>query len=268
MKNDIIGIILDWAGTSIDFGSQAPVVSFIEAFQNFGILISADEVREFMGLEKKEHTMRLLNTSRIKEVWKEKYSNYPEAEDVESVYENLQLVMSQVLEEYCDPIPGCLELVEKMKYQDVKIGSTTGYVKSMMKNIVPIAAEKGFKPDSVVCPDDVIAGRPFPWMCYQNSINLKIYPFNKMVKIGDTPADIQEGLNAGMWTVGLTLSGNEVGLSQTQLNAMDEMEVKEKRNSAERNLLNYGAHYVTDGLWSVLPILEEINEKIKSGIKP
>ena len=56
----------------------------------------------------------------------------------------------------------------------------------------------------------VPAGRPYPYMCLQNAINLQTYPMEAMVKIGDTLPDIEEGLNAGMWTVGLARTGNEM----------------------------------------------------------
>ena len=45
-------------------------------------------------------------------------------------------------------------------------------------------------------------------------------PPRRIVKVGDTPADMQEGVNAGMWTIGVTVSGNEIGLSEPDAAAM------------------------------------------------
>jgi len=50
------------------------------------------------------------------------------------------------------------------------------------------------------------------------------YPMAAMVKIGDTVADIEEGLNAGMWTIGLIMSGNELGLPRDQVESMNAAE--------------------------------------------
>jgi phosphonoacetaldehyde hydrolase len=41
---------------------------------------------------------------------------------------------------------------------------------------------------------------------------LNVYPPVTCVKIGDTVVDMEEGKNAGMWTIGLTRSGNAIWL--------------------------------------------------------
>ena len=33
----IDGVIFDWAGTTVDYGSFAPVQAFVEVFKHFGI---------------------------------------------------------------------------------------------------------------------------------------------------------------------------------------------------------------------------------------
>ena len=52
----INAVILDWAGTTVDFGSFAPTQIFVEAFkQTFDIDISLAEARIPMGLGKWQH---------------------------------------------------------------------------------------------------------------------------------------------------------------------------------------------------------------------
>ena len=53
------GVVLDWAGTAVDFGCMGPVEVFRESFHLFGIDISVAEVRQFMGLMKKDHIRHL-----------------------------------------------------------------------------------------------------------------------------------------------------------------------------------------------------------------
>ena len=88
-----------------------------------------------------------------------------------------------------------------------------------------------------------------------------------MVKIGDTVADIQEGINAGLWTIGLTKSGNEVGLSHEEAEKADPSWLKERIGFASHKLLDAGADFVAEGVWECWPILEEIDRRIaqKSG---
>ena len=89
-------------------------------------------------------------------------------------------------------------MVQELRDRDMKIGTTTGYLRSMMVILAPKAKENGYEPDCIVCPDEVPAGRPYPWMCYQNAIQLGVFPMQAIVKVGDTLVDIEEGLNAGM----------------------------------------------------------------------
>ena len=110
-----------------------------------------------------------------------------------------------VLKEYAQPIPSLLEVVEKLRSTGIKsvqqrdTSHDDGYP-------CPGGNENGYEPDCIVCPDEVPAGRPYPWMCDQNAIQLGVYPLQTMVKVGDTLPDIEEGLNAGMWTVSLALT--------------------------------------------------------------
>lgn len=45
-------VILDWAGTAVDFGCMAPVAAFREAFEHQGITVTEREIREPMGMKK------------------------------------------------------------------------------------------------------------------------------------------------------------------------------------------------------------------------
>ncbi len=142
------------------------------------------------------------------EAWKEAHGALPTDSDIDTLFDQFIPMQLSVLEEYAEPIPGLLEVMKFLHTRGIKVGSTTGYIRSMMDVLVPAAEKRGYAPDCVVCPDDVPAGRPYPWMCYQNAMQLGIYPMQAMVKVGDTFADIEEGLNAGMWSVGMSLTGN------------------------------------------------------------
>ena len=132
----------------------------------------------------------------------------------------------------------------------------------MMKMLLEEAKNRGYDPDSSVCAGDVPAGRPEPWMCLQNAMKLGVYPMEAIVKVGDTLPDIEEGLNAGMWTIGLAKTGNEIGLNKNEIDALpaDVLEIKLER--AYKRLHETGAHYVVDGIWDVAPLLEEIDERL------
>ena len=102
----------------------------------------------------------------------------------------------------------------------LKIGTTTGYNAEMMRVLAAEAARRGFEPDCIVTSDMVPEGRPAPWMALKAAAELGVYPMCAIVKIGDTIPDIQEGLNAGMWTIAVAATGNELGLSQPEAESL------------------------------------------------
>lgn len=262
----IKAVIFDWAGTIIDYGCIAPTQVFIEIFRNRDILISMEEARGPMGLAKKDHLRKLFRLYTVQKQWIAEFGQVPSEDDVEKIYAELEPALAEIVKNYIDPIPGAIELINSLQKQGIKVGTTTGYVSEMMNNILQITYNYGLVPDSVVNSSEVSAGRPAPWMIYRNCEKMNIFPLSQMVKIGDTVADIQEGINAGMWTIGLTKSGNELGLSLAEVNAADPIWLAEKVASAGRKLLNAGADFVAEGVWNCWPILEEIDRQIEANI--
>jgi len=265
LKN-IKAVILDWAGTIIDYGCMAPTQVFIEVFGKKDIILSMEEARTPMGLAKKDHVRALFRLDTVQKQWLAEYGRIPSESDVESIYSELEPALSAIVKDYCDPIPGAIKLIKSLQHQDIKVGTTTGYVEGMMNTIIPITSAIGLLPDAIVSSSEVSAGRPAPWMIYLNCEIMDVYPLNQMVKIGDTIADIQEGKNAGMWTIGLTKSGNELGLSLADADAADPIWLAEQIAHAGRKLLNAGADFVAEGVWDCWPILEEIDRQIENNI--
>ena len=220
VESGIAAVIFDWAGTTVDFGCFAPTISIVETFARRGVKVTLAEARGPMGLEKREHLRRLLADERIGSQWREATGAEPAAADVDVLYEELEPRLAHAVRTHAALVPGTRELVEELHSWGIKIGSTTGYLRPLMDILTAEAAYQGFVPDAVVCPSDVPAGRPYPWMCFANAMQLGAYPPRRIVKVGDTPADMQEGVNAGMWTIGVTVSGNEIGLSEPDAAAM------------------------------------------------
>jgi phosphonoacetaldehyde hydrolase len=223
-----------------------------------------EEARGPMGLAKKDHVRELFKLDSVQKQWFAEYGRGPSEIDIWHLYCELEPALAAIVKNYCEPIRGAIELINRLKSQGIKVGTTTGYVAEMMQNILPIATSKGLLPDSVVNSSEVSAGRPAPWMIYRNCEIMNVYPLNQMVKIGDTLADIQEGRNAGMWTIGLTKSGNELGLSQTEAESADPVWIANKIALACRKMTNNGADFVAEGVWDCWPVLEEIDEQIHS----
>jgi phosphonoacetaldehyde hydrolase len=267
-RGPVKAVILDWAGTAVDFGSFAPTAVFLRLFESQGVNITAADARSGMGLMKKDHLRTILARPSVAEAWQAAHGAPATEADIKDLFENFIPLQLSVLKDYADPIPGLLDVMEELRSQGIQVGSTTGYIRSMMEVLAPAAAQKGYSPDAIVCPDEVPAGRPYPWMCYENAIRLGVYPMQALVKVGDTLPDIEEGLNAGMWTVGLSLTGNLLGLSESELEALPEAERNQARTRVEAQLYGAGAHYVVDGIWDLMDALDDIEYRLSLGERP
>ena len=127
---------------------------------------------------------------------------------------------------------------------------------------------QGYRPDSTVSASEMPAGRPYPFMCLQNAINLQVETVAACVKVDDTLPGIEEGLNAGMWTIGLAISGNEVGLNLSDWEALPKAEKERMRERAYGRMLGSGAHYVVDEIADLMPCIEAIQGRIRTGERP
>ncbi len=267
-RGPLKAVILDWAGTTMDYGCMAPAVVFIEIYKRFGVEISMEQAREPMGAHKRVHIAQIAQIDAVRKQWHTAHGAYPTDDDVSAMFEQFIPAQLKVLADYADLVPGCLDACAAFRARGLKIGSTTGYTNEMMDILVREAAARGYTPDSTVCATDVPAGRPEPWMCLVNAMQLGIYPMEAIVKIGDTLPDIYEGLNAGMWTIGLAMTGNELGMTEAEIAALDPEVRERKRKRAYTRMAQAGAHYVVDGIADVPPLLDAIDERLRRGERP
>lgn len=264
----IRAVIFDWAGTTVDYGSRAPVAAFIELFAAHGIALGADVVRGPMGTPKKDHIRALLSLADVSAAWRERYGAVPTEADVERLYAEFGPLQTEVIARHCEVIPGTGEVMALLRRNGVRIGSTTGYARPMMAELIAAARRGGFDPEATVCGDDVPRGRPAPWMALQAAMLLDAYPVSSCVKVGDTIADIDEGRNGCMWTVGVTKTGNELGLSEAEVAALDRADLRARLERGRARLKEAGANYVVESVADLPPVLEEIGGRLARGERP
>lgn len=258
-------VILDWAGTTVDFGSLAPVRTLQEVFARANITLTEFEARQDMGLPKKDHIRRILAMNRVQEEWKREHGQIPSEAEVDELYQHFVPLQFSCLLQYSAFIPGVIEAQERFRRRGLKIGTTTGYTREMLDLLVESGRKAGFIAHCNLCPSDVGSGRPNPFMIYESAVRLQVYPLEAMVKIGDTPVDIQEGLNAGAWSIGVAATGNMVGLSQKEFEGLSAAERETRLASARAELKKAGAHYLVDSVGDVDAVLDEIEERLRGG---
>jgi phosphonoacetaldehyde hydrolase len=267
-QGPVRAVIFDWAGTTIDYGCVGPVAAFVEVFHHSGVPVTVAEAREPMGMMKKDHLRVMCRMASVSARWNEKHGRPPTEADVERMYQELEPLIVSSISAYSDIIPGTLGTMAELRGRGIKIGSTTGYTGPIMEVLNDLAAKAGYKPDATICSSDVPSGRPSPFMCYLNAIRLEVFPLEAVVKIGDTVVDIKEGLNAGMWTIGVTQTGSEIGLSEKEVAALDRETLHTRLTEVKKKFSRAGAHYVIKGVWECLPIIDLINERLARGERP
>lgn len=260
-KTKFEAVIFDWAGTTVDFGCFAPVQAFISAFERFGITPTVDEVRKPMGMLKRDHIKTMMNMDRIHNEWKKVHGREFTEEDVDKVYQYSEEVIMELLYNFADVKPYVIETVQKLRDMGMKIGSTTGYTDEMMEIVVPKAKENGYSPDFWCSPNSVgNMGRPYPYMIFKNLQELKVTSVNKAVKVGDTVADIKEGLAAGMLSVGIIEGSSIMGLSEPEYNALSDVEKEKACEAVKEVYRRCNADYIIRNISELPDLLEGLSK--------
>jgi phosphonoacetaldehyde hydrolase len=267
-RGPVQAVIFDWAGTTVDFGSLAPVAAFTRLFAAQGIDLSLDEARGPMGTEKREHIRQLCALPRVAAAWRELQGAAPDEAAIDRLYQEFIPLQIAAIRDSAQLIPRCREVMTALRGRGIRIGANTGYSRDMLAVLAAAAAEQGYRPDSSICATEVPRGRPFPHMSLKNAIELEVENVHACVKVDDTVPGIEEGLNAGMWTVAVAISGNEVGLSPADWEALSPAEQQQRRYAAYARLRASGAHYVIDSIADLLPYIEVIERRLARGEQP
>jgi len=261
-------VILDWAGTVVDYGSCAPAGVFIEVLARHGVTITMKQARGPMGSEKRAHIAAIAAIPEVGKAWTRAHGRTCTDHDIDAMYVEFVPLQIECLPRFADLIPGTTEAVGEFRRRGLKIGTTTGYNAEMMRVLSAEAAKRGFDPDCVVSANMVPEARPSPWMALKAAALMHVYPMSAIIKVGDTIPDIHEGLNAGMWAIAVAATGNELGLSLAEAEALSANERDERLARARERLHNAGAHYVVDGISDVSPLLDQIEARLAKAETP
>lgn len=259
-SNQIEMVVFDWAGTTVDYGSSAPMEVFKMVFDEAGINLTRNEINGPMGMEKKAHIRSLLSLESAKSQWESKYSREWTEKDVEDLYEKFEKKLYEVVADYSHPIDGVVETVKKLREDGIKIGSTTGYNNQIMTKVTLMAKEEGYEPDCVVTPDVTGVGRPTPFMLNECMRVLNVYPPKKVVKVGDTITDIYEGKNANAWSIGILVGSNLLGLTKDEYEKTPLVELNILKDMATKKYLEAGADMVIDNITELPKAIKQINQ--------
>tara|TARA_Y100001970_G_C14191525_1_gene835668 strand:+ start:286 stop:1131 length:846 start_codon:yes stop_codon:yes gene_type:complete len=266
--------VFDWSGTLIDKWSLAPVNSLIDTFKEIGITATPEEIRDSMGIRKDQHIKEILKLPNIRPQWL-KYSKdkEPTQDDYDILMELYKRKQLESISDYTELIPNVKTTISKIRGKHrIKIAGTTGFTKAISDVIIKDVKKQGLFMDAFVSGDEVYNGsRPNPFMLFKCLELLNIPEMKSVVKFDDTVSGIEEGLNAGCWTVGITKWSNYMNVNTKEdedklLN--NTKDFFDKINECNKKFSNAGAHYVVDNFYEITAVIKDINKKLSLGIKP
>jgi len=257
----VAAVVFDFAGTVVDYGSCAPLAAF-------GVPVSAAVARGPMGSNKRDHIAEILRAPGVAQDWARAHGGAAPGEaDIDALYAAFTPLNVAAARARAAPVPGAVELVAALRARGVKVGGNSGYNAEIMEAVVEGAAAHGLRVDAVECAG-ARNGRPKPWMSTRVLEALDAFPLGACVKVDDTVPGIVEGLNAGLWTVGVARSGNELGLPLAEADALQRERPDEyaaRMAAARARLEGAGAHYVVDSVAELLPVIDDIEARLLRG---
>lgn len=261
-------VVFDWAGTVVDFGSFAPMGAFVQLFAHEGIHIEIDEARVPMGLPKWQHIQELGRQPRIAQQWEKQYGRAMQDTDVDRLHDIFTPMNAAAIPQHADLIPGVKQLMPLLKSAGLKIGSTTGYTRPIMAELMPLAAAQGFEPETCVCADDLPVTRPSPFGMYQAMMDLNVWPAHHVVKVDDTVPGLMEGQHAGCWTVGVLASSNHNGQTADHWFALSEQAKMARREQIKDKFKSAKPDAWIDTVANLPAVLCEIEQRLCNGQRP
>jgi phosphonatase-like hydrolase len=185
-------VVFDMAGTTVRDEGGAVNRCLREALTQAGVFVTPEQVNEVMGIAKPLAIARLMIS--------------PSESRVAEVYANFALLMQDYYRTDVSvaPMPGAEALFARLRENNIKVALDTGFAREIIDVLL---ARLGWHDlvDATIGSDEVAQGRPHPDMICALMARLGIESVEHVAKVGDTPADLQEGANAGCaWNIGVT----------------------------------------------------------------
>ncbi len=194
-------VTFDMAGTTVQDRHEVEMC-FIEAASHTGLAVSAERVLALQGYSKR-YVFELLWT----EVLGENHADLQEFVDV-SYSKFCEILENHYLQSEIYPTEGCLDIFGYLKDKNIKIALTTGFYRKVTDIILgKLGWLEGLDKNYIgnkntviqlsVASDEVIKGRPEPYMIQHAMKTLKVHDSFRVLNIGDTPSDLKSGIRAG-----------------------------------------------------------------------
>src|SRR5512137_119661 len=267
-------VMLDCSGTTMDRYVDAPAIVFVEVFKKYGLEIAMPEARAPMGLRKDLHIKAITELPSVRERFVARFGRAPTQADVDKMFADFVPTQIDLLRKgnYHELLPGTAEVVKQLQRQGIKIGVTTGFVRSMLDILLAGAAPQGFVPDTSCAGDEVEMPRPTAYMVIKNLERLGVLnlqnAMRRTIKVDDTVSGAGEGAPL-CWRVAVSKWSNYVADSWDAVRKMSAEELAAREAASKEKLVREsGAHYVIDDLRDFPAVVADVNERLAKGENP
>ncbi len=193
-------VVFDLAGTTIADEGGMVLQSLVETAQTYELPGTPEELNALMGMNKREvFGMLAAQLYPGDEARVERVANAALADFIAR--------MRAAYEEHLAPMPGAEEAFVYLRKRGIKIATDTGFEASVGGLIMERLNWPGRLIDLAVYSTDVSQGRPAPYMIFHAMERLGVLNVRRVMKLGDSPSDLEEGTNAGCGEVIGVLSG-------------------------------------------------------------
>ena len=216
------------------------------------------------------HIKALTEEPEIRDRWTGIHGKEPDQGNVDAMFADFVPMQLDCLRQYTTLLPHVAEVTQAFQKQGIKIGSTTGFVRSMVDILEADAKKQGYTPDASVAGDEVAHGaRPRPFMVYRNLDLMDVSPIQSVVKVDDTISGVGEALEAGCWGVGIARYSNYMDIdSLAHERSLSETEIQRRLSFTRETLRKAGSHYVIDTLDELPTVIEDVNARLARGERP
>jgi phosphonatase-like hydrolase len=183
-------VVFDMAGTTVSEGG-AVYQCLRDTLAVNGLEIPAADVHEVKGMDKYEALRILIERSAMREEL---------LPGLDAIHEDF---VERMIEFYrSDPsvgeMPGASETFRRLRQAGILVALNTGFSRDIAQTLIDrLSWERNELINASVTSDEVERGRPHPDMIRHLMLRLGITDLRRVAKVGDTPADLLEGKNAG-----------------------------------------------------------------------
>ncbi|HEV3138795.1 MAG TPA: HAD hydrolase-like protein [Pirellulales bacterium] len=208
MRIDLV--IFDIAGTTVndDDGVNRCVRA---ALENVGLVTTREAVNQVMGIPKPQALRHLIEQS-------DRRAHLLSCLDAIHADFVARMMRFYRTDPSVHEIAGASDTFLRLHAAGIKTALNTGFTRDVVDVLLDRLNWTDGVVHSIVTSDEVPRGRPYPDMIRKIMSDLGVADPGRVAKVGDTPADLQEGTNAGC---GLVIGVTQGSHTAAQLQAFN-----------------------------------------------